>query len=39
MSPDGTSVRNGARNGFRGAAPSVDIRSDLRLIAEMVVPG
>jgi methionine biosynthesis protein MetW len=35
MSPDGNSVRHG----FRGAAPPVDIRSDLRLIAEMVAPG
>jgi methionine biosynthesis protein MetW len=35
MSPDGNSVRHG----FRGTAPPVDIRSDLRLIAEMVTPG
>jgi methionine biosynthesis protein MetW len=35
MSPDGNSVRHG----FRGAALAVDIRSDLRLIAEMVAPG
>lgn len=35
MSPDGNSVRHG----FRGTAPPVDIRSDLRLIAEMVAPG
>src|SRR5207237_10253624 len=35
MSPEG----NSARNGFRGAAPPADIRSDLRLIAEMVAPG
>ena len=39
MSPDGNSSRNGTRNGFRGTALSVDIRSDLRLIAEMVTPG
>jgi methionine biosynthesis protein MetW len=35
----GNSSRNGTRNGFRGTALSVDIRSDLRLIAEMVTPG
>jgi methionine biosynthesis protein MetW len=39
LSPDGNSSRNGTRNGFRGTALSVDIRSDLRLIAEMVTPG
>jgi methionine biosynthesis protein MetW len=35
MSPDGMI----GRNGNRGSAPPVDIRSDLRLIAEMVAPG
>jgi methionine biosynthesis protein MetW len=39
LSPDANSGRNGTRNGFRGTALSVDIRSDLRLIAEMVTPG
>ena len=35
MSPDGVLGRNAVRNG----APPADIRSDLRLIAEMVAPG
>jgi methionine biosynthesis protein MetW len=35
MSPDGIV----GRDGTRGGAPPVDIRSDLRLIAEMVAPG
>ena len=35
MSPDGSFVRSATRNG----TPPADIRSDLRLIAEMVAPG